>query len=74
MLTIGTGFSPDDRNNNIQLNTNTSLSSKKVEVSFRNTWKKKNVILINAGWMNQEYEAKNITSHYSFGIGFEKML
>ena len=31
MLTIGTGISPDDRNNNIQLNSNTSLSSKKVE-------------------------------------------
>lgn len=74
MLTIGTGISPDDRNNNIQLNTNTSLSSKKAEVSLRNTFKKKNVILISAGWMNQEYEFKKFTNQYSFGIGIERML
>jgi YaiO family outer membrane protein len=74
MLTIGTGISPDDRNNNIQLNTNASLRSKKAEISFRNTFKKKNVILISAGWMNQEYEFKKFSSQYSFGIGFERML
>ena len=72
MLTMGTGISPDDRNNNIQLNTNTKLNSKKAEISFRRTIKKINVILINAGWMSQEYDTKKYTHQYNIGIGFQR--
>ncbi|MDB5223851.1 MAG: repeat-containing protein [Chitinophagaceae bacterium] len=73
MLTLGTGISPDDRNNNIQIKTN-KLSSKQAELSFRNTIKKVNVILINAGWMSQEYQVKKYTSQYTIGIGFQRIL
>ena len=72
MLTLGTGISPDDRNNNIQLNTNTKLNSKKAEISFRRTIKKINMILINAGWMSQEYDTKKYTHQYNIGIGFQR--
>lgn len=74
MLTLGTGISPDDKRNNIQLNANARLSTKKAEVTFRNTIKKKNVILLNAGWMSQEYEQKRYINQYNFGIGFQRYL
>jgi hypothetical protein len=74
MLTLGTGISPDDRKNNIQLNTNAKLNSKKVEFTFRNTIKKRNVILLNAGWMSQEYEHRKFSNQFNVGIGLQRYL
>lgn len=74
MLTLGTGISPDDRNNNIQLNTNAGLSSKKAEAGIRHTIKKKNVILFNVGFMSQEYEHKKYTKQYNLGIGLQRLI
>ena len=74
MLTLGTGISPDDGKNNIQLNTNASLKSKKAEFTVRNTFKKKNVLLFNAGFMSQEYEVKKFAHQYNIGIGLQRYL
>ena len=74
MLMLGTGISPDDRKNNIQLNTNAKLKSKKAEVTFRNTFKKKNVFLFNAGFMRQEYEYKKYNNQFNIGVGVQRYL
>lgn len=73
MLTLGTGISPDDRNNNIQLNTNNKLGSKKAELSLRSTIKKVNVILISTSWMNEEYQLKKYTNQYNISIGLQRI-
>ena len=74
MLTLGTGISPDDSKNNIQLNTNAKLKSQKLEFAFRNTFRKKNVFLFNAGFMSQEYEYKKWTNQYNIGVGLQRYL
>lgn len=56
-LSLGTGISPDDNNQNIQFNTKQSkLTSKQVSASFNHTFLKWNVISISAGLINQEYQ------------------
>jgi YaiO family outer membrane protein len=55
-LTMGTGISPDDNNQNIQFNTKAArLSSKKISADFDHTFLKWNVISFSAGLINQEY-------------------
>lgn len=55
-LSMGTGISPDDNNQNIQFNNKQNkLTSKQVSASFNHTFLKWNVISISAGLINQEY-------------------
>ena len=56
-LTVGTGISPDDNNQNIQYsNKQNKLSSRKISASFDHTFLKWNIISISAGLINQEYQ------------------
>lgn len=56
-LTLGTGISPDDNNQNIQYsNKQNKLASKKISVSFDHTFLKWNIISISAGLINQDYQ------------------
>ena len=56
-LSLGTGISPDDNNQNIQFNNKQNkLSSKQISASFNHTFLKWNVISISAGLINQEYK------------------
>ena len=55
-LTMGTGISPDDNNQNIQFNSKVArLSSKKISADFDHTFLKWNIISLSAGLINQEY-------------------
>lgn len=74
MLTVGTGISPDNRNNNIQLNSNNNVGSKNTEISIRHSLNKKFVILANAGWMSVEYLQKKYSHQYNFGLGLQRDL
>lgn len=73
MLTLGTGISPDDKNNNIQFAVNNKLRSKKIELSFRRTIWEQNIILVSSSWMRQEYEYKKFTGQYNISIGFQRL-
>lgn len=56
-LSIGTGISPDDNNQNIQFsNKQNKLSSKKISGTFSHTFLKWNIISLGAGLINQEYQ------------------
>ena len=56
-LTLGTGISPDDNNQNIQYsNKQNKLSSRKISVDFDHTFLKWNLISFSAGLINQEYQ------------------
>ncbi len=74
MLAFGSGISPDDGKNNISLNTTARMSSKKAEITLRNSFGKKNVVLVNAGWMSQETEVKNYIRQINFGLGLQRFL
>ncbi|MEO6329964.1 MAG: YaiO family outer membrane beta-barrel protein [Ginsengibacter sp.] len=55
-LSIGTGISPDESNQNIQFNTKqNNLTSRKISASFSHTFLKWNVVSLSAGLINQEY-------------------
>ncbi|MEO8820490.1 MAG: YaiO family outer membrane beta-barrel protein [Ginsengibacter sp.] len=56
-LTIGSGISPDDNNQNIQYsNKQNKLSSRKISADFNHTFLKWNIISLSAGIINQEYQ------------------
>ena len=74
MLVLGTGISPDDGKNNIQLNTNSTLKSRKAELVLRNTFKKKNVFHFNIGLMTQEFETSKYADQFNIGIGLQRLL
>ncbi len=72
MLLLGTGISPDDKNNNVQLASAGRLSSKKAVLSFKRTFKKTNILLFSSGFTKQETIAGQFINQYNFSIGFNK--
>ena len=69
-LTLGTGISPDDNNQNIQYsNKQNKLSSKKISASFDHTFLKWNIISISAGLINQEYQPSVKGNQFNFSLG-----
>ncbi len=69
-LTLGTGISPDDNNQNIQYsNKQNKLSSKKISASFDHTFLKWNIISISAGLINQEYQPSVKGNQFNFSVG-----
>jgi YaiO family outer membrane protein len=55
-LSIGTGISPDDTNQNVQFNTKASkLGTKQFAISFSHTFLKWNIVSASGGLINQEY-------------------
>ncbi len=70
-LSLGTGISPDDNSQNIQLgNKQNKFSSKKISAEFSHTFLKWNVIWLSAGLINQEYQpaVKGNQLNLSLGI------
>jgi YaiO family outer membrane protein len=56
-LSLGTGISPDDNNQNIQYsNKQNKFSSGKISADFNHTFLKWNIISVSAGLINQEYQ------------------
>lgn len=56
-LSLGTGISPDDNNQNIQYsNKQNKFSSRKISADFNHTFLKWNIISVSAGLINQEYQ------------------
>jgi YaiO family outer membrane protein len=72
MLGAGTGISPDDRRNDIQLNTIYKLKSNKISMGYRHTIRSLNIVTLDATWINQEYLAKTFGNQYDFGIGYQR--
>ncbi len=69
-LTLGTGISPDDNNQNIQYsNKQNKLSSKKMSASFDHTFLKWNIISISAGLINQEYQPSVKGNQFNVSVG-----
>ncbi len=71
-LGIGTGISPDDLSNNIQLNENYQLKSNKITAGYNHAIKKMHVIFITATLINQEYLPKTYGNQLDIGIGYQK--
>ncbi len=73
MLLLGTGISPDDKNNNIQFSNNNRMASKQAALSLKRSLKKGSVILLGAGFTKQEYLPQMFMNQYNGSIGFQKM-
>lgn len=72
-LSLGTGISPDDNNQNIQFNTKqTRLTSKQVSASFNHTFLKWNVISISGGLINQEYQPSVRGNQLNLSLGVSR--
>jgi YaiO family outer membrane protein len=69
-LTLGTGISPDDNNQNIQYgNKQNKLSSRKISADFNHTFLKWNIISISAGIINQEYQPSAKGNQFNISLG-----
>jgi YaiO family outer membrane protein len=69
-LTAGSGISPDDNNQNIQIgNKLNKLSSKKISANFDHTFLKRNIISLSASLINQEYQPSLKGNQVDISIG-----
>ena len=69
-LTVGTGTSPDDNNQNIQFsNKQNRLSSKKISANFSHTFLKWNIVSLGAGLINQEYQPSVKGNQVNLSVG-----
>ena len=72
-LSLGTGISPDDNNQNIQFNTKQArLTSKQVSAVFNHTFLKWNVISVGAGLINQEYQPSVKGNQLNLSLSFSR--
>ena len=71
-ITIGSGISPDDRAQSIQLNSNYKLKTHRISGGYRFTVDKLNVFLINAGYSNVEYLPKTKDDQITVGVGYQR--
>lgn len=72
MLLLGTGISPDDKNNNVQLANGSRVSSQKTELSFKRTFKKTNILLLSSSFTKQEIISGQFIHQYNISIGLYK--
>jgi YaiO family outer membrane protein len=72
-LTIGRGISPDDRPVSILLDNKQykKLLTLKAALGYRHEFKKKYVLTIDAGWMNQEFRPETKGNQLSTGISYQ---
>ena len=71
-VSVGSGISPDDRAISIQLNNKNRFSSKQASVSFNHSIAKMNIILLKAGWLNQEYNTGVSGNQIDISIGLQR--
>jgi YaiO family outer membrane protein len=69
---VGTGISPDDQTNNVQLNDHYSLKSNNLSAGYNHAVKKMNIFFIAASWLNQEYLPGVHGNQLDVGIGYKK--
>jgi len=71
-LGLGTGISPDDRSNNIQLGNVYKLKSNGVSAGYSKTIKKLNTISITGSWTHQEYLQNTFGNQFNFGVSYQQ--
>ena len=71
-LALGTGISPDDRGNNQQLASVYSLKSQKIEVGWRQSLARLNIVYVNVQWLDQEYLPKTHGKQIDITIGYQR--
>jgi YaiO family outer membrane protein len=69
---LGTGISPDERGNNVQLANLYQLKSYRLSADYRNTFKRYNILLASFSWLQQEYLPKVKGNQYLFSIGYQR--
>ncbi len=68
-LSVATGISPDETNQNIQYNTKSKLSSKQISAGFSHTFSKTNIISLSTGLINQEYKTSVRGNQLNLSVG-----
>jgi len=71
-VALGTGISPDETANNIQLANLYKLKSYKISADYRNTFKTLNTILLSFSLLQQEYLPKVTGNEYLFSVGYQR--
>ncbi len=71
-LGLGTGISPDESANNIQLANLNKLKSYRISADYRNTFKTLNSILFSFSILQQEYLPKVTGNQYVFSVGYQR--
>ncbi|HYM92573.1 MAG TPA: YaiO family outer membrane beta-barrel protein [Chitinophagaceae bacterium] len=71
-LSLGTGISPDNVSNNVQLNNTYKLKSNGVSGGYNKTIKKLNIISVTAAWTHQEYLPNTFGNQLDFGIVYQR--
>lgn len=69
-LSVGTGISPDDRQNIIQLSNPYKLKTYRADLMFRHAIKRLNIITANATIINQEYLPATVGNQFQVGVGY----
>jgi YaiO family outer membrane protein len=72
-LGLGTGISPDERSNNVQLANSYQLKSYRISADYRNTFYHSNVLLVRFSWLNQQYLPKETGNQYVFSLGYQRV-
>ncbi|MGC4039150.1 MAG: YaiO family outer membrane beta-barrel protein [Chitinophagaceae bacterium] len=71
-FSIGSGLSPDDKSQSLQLNSNYKLQTQKVSVGYRRSYKKLNIFYIGAAYANVEYQPKTRDNQVNISIGYQR--
>ena len=71
-VALGTGISPDETANNIQLANLYKLKSYKVSADYRNTFGTLNTILLSFSILKQEYLPKVTGNEFLFSVGYQR--
>ncbi|HEU5366067.1 MAG TPA: YaiO family outer membrane beta-barrel protein, partial [Hanamia sp.] len=69
---VGTGISPDETVNNIQLANLYKLKSYRISADYRNTFKTVNSVLLSFSLLQQEYLPKVTGNEYLFSVGYQR--
>jgi len=69
-LNTGAGISPDDRETNVQLNSNYKLRTYRIELLYRHAIRKLNIITFDASVLNQEYLPGITGNQIQAGLGY----
>jgi YaiO family outer membrane protein len=71
-VALGTGISPDETANNIQLANLYKLKSYRISADYRNTFKTLNSILFSFSLLQQEYLPKVTGNEFLFSVGYQR--
>ncbi|MGN6195388.1 MAG: YaiO family outer membrane beta-barrel protein [Ginsengibacter sp.] len=71
-LGLGTGISPDETANNIQLHNLYKLKSYRISADYRKTFNRMNIILFCCSILQQEYLPKEIGNQYLLSLTYQR--